>query len=513
MAVNVKVTKNSIQARFGGIGFHNADATNYPQMTKRHFNEVIAKTWRELSPGFSRIWGGAPSWTRKEMDSFVEYYHQMHGLTDTSLYLTGSTRRHYSQEDKEQYARDVADKLEYLIRDKGLKNIDFYCMSNELALDNWGSMFFELETFKEYHTLLYREFARRNLHVRLAATDAAPYTYWESISWAIKNMDEVTGIYCGHHYVNDWDKEDMDFYKWFNLVCRRKSTAAGAREKRFILGEFGLGCDWANINGVLMDQGRYLDTDEEAEGALMVIDMALAALNAGVYAMALWTFNDYPNPKGLEYRYNKWGLTRWDNEDYSARDTYYCFGLLTKYFKKESKPMTIISGEYLLRAGGVVNDDDSVSIALNNRADKALDIELELNCPILRPLRLYVYDSSNVPRNDFADLQPYSDLLSPSDNKTLKIHCPARSMLMLTTDYLDNKPEKIDGIIEENGVVSWKAATDKNHCYYRVFYGEDGGFTPNVKNQVASTVATSYTPQNNKIGVYKIKSVDKWGNM
>jgi len=325
----------------------------------------------------------------------------------------------------------------------------------------------------------------------------------------------VTGIYCGHHYVNDWDKEDMDFYKWFNLVCRRKSTAAGAREKRFMLGEFGLGCDWNNTNGVLMDQGRYLDTPEEAEGALMLIDMALAALNAGVYAMALWTFNDYPNPRGLEYRYNKWGLTRWYDEDYSARDTYYCFGLLAKYFKKESKPLTITSGEYLLRAGGVVNDDGSVSFALNNRGDKELDIELELDCPVMRPFRVYVYDSSNVPRNDFADLQNYSDLLTPDDCKlTLKI--PARSMLMLSTDYRENKPEKICGVAEQEGVVTWAAAKDANHCYYRVYKGEDGGFTPDISNQVASTVVTSYTPPAGAVKtpcVYKVLSVDKWGNV
>ena len=48
--------------------------------------------------------------------------------------------------------------------------------------------------------------------------------------------------------------------------------------------------------------------------------MALAAVNAGVYAMALWTFVDVPNPRDLQYRLNKWGLLRWDDTDYGARD-------------------------------------------------------------------------------------------------------------------------------------------------------------------------------------------------
>lgn len=37
-------------------------------------------------------------------------------------------------------------------------------------------------------------------------------------------------------------------------------------------------------------------TGKESYSALQICEMALAAVNAGVYAMALWTFVDVPNP-------------------------------------------------------------------------------------------------------------------------------------------------------------------------------------------------------------------------
>ena len=106
---------------------------------------------------------------------------------------------------------------------------------------------------------------------------------------------------------------------------------------------------------------------KESYSALQICEMALAAVNAGVYAMALWTFVDVPNPRDLQYRLNKWGLLRWDDTDYGARDWLYAYGLLVRYFRKNSKPLTISSEDYLLRSGGVVNDDGSFSVAIVNR--------------------------------------------------------------------------------------------------------------------------------------------------
>ena len=75
--------------------------------------------------------------------------------------------------------------------------------------------------------------------------------------------------------------------------------------------------------------------------------MAFSAINAGVFALAFWSYVDLPDPFSCAYsekdgyakawgecekyiaggttdiRYNKWGMLRWeDNGDYSAREIY-----------------------------------------------------------------------------------------------------------------------------------------------------------------------------------------------
>lgn len=514
MATKLSVKKNQIQARFGGTGFHNSEAGMYRKMSKVQFEQVVCKIFRELSPSFSRMWGGAPDWSKEEMDDFAEYCSKMHSITDTAIYLTGHTPRYDTEAEKEEYAKNVADRLSYLIEEKGLNNIQFYCMSNELSIEDWGNIFFELPVFKDYHTHLYKEFHKRGLPVKLLATDASPYERWESIEWAIKNgMVPISEIFGGHHYVNDFEPQDLDFYKIFHKNVSKVVKSLYPHERRFILGEFGLAQDMRNINGVKMDVCKYFYDGQEAYSALQITEMALAALNAGVYAMALWTFTDYPNPTGTEFRYNKWGMTRWDGEDYSPRDWLYAYGLLVKFFKLNSKPLTIETEDYLLRSGGVVNDNGSFSIALVNRHPEETEIVLTLEgVSADKPLRKYLYDSANVPRNPFGDLQSYEELVSVQNN-TVKIKVTGNSVIMLTTDYEEHKPLPITGIAMKENTLSWNPSSEDCHCYYRIYKGVTDDFIPNTDNQVASTIGTEWVDPDSKPGCYKVCSVDCWGNV
>lgn len=514
MKSTVIAKKEAIMARFCGAGFHNSEAAFYRTMSDRQFNEVVGKIYRELSPGFTRMWGGAPTWTKEEMDDFAEYCEKTHIPANTSIYLTGKTPRHETVEQKEEYARQVADKLDYLINEKGIKNIEFYCMSNELSIEDWGNIFFELPVFKEYHTYLYKEFKRRNLPVKLLATDASPYERWESIDWAITNgMVPISEIFGGHHYVNDFEPQDLDFYKVFHKNVKKTVKKLLPHERRFILGEFGLAQDMNNINGVKMDVCKYFYDGQEAYSALMITEMALAAINAGVYSCALWTFTDYPNPKGTDFRYNKWGLTKWDGDDYSPRDWLYCYGLIAKYFNKDSKPLTIETEDYYLRCGGVSNDDGSFSIAIVNRHEEATEIELSLEAfSANKPMRKYVYDSANVPRNAFGDMQNYEELISIEQGKTT-VCVPANSVTLFTTDYIDRVTEEVTGVNVTDGEITWNASTDEYFCYYRVYAGDSENFEPAYENQIASTIAQRYKDENGKGKFYKVKAVDHFGNV
>jgi hypothetical protein len=517
MSSKMTVKKEAIMARFGGMGFHNSEANVWREMDDVQFNQYVGKVYRELSPGFSRMWGGFPEWTKEEMDAFAEYCEKMQCKVGATIYLTGHCVRYETDEELTAYASNVADRLEYLIYEKGLSNVKIYCMSNELSLDDWGDLAFEMATFKKYHTYLYNEFAHRHLPVYLLATDASPMERWETVEWAIANgMVPISNVFGGHHYVNDFEAEDLDFYKIFKRHCSDVVNMLKPYERRFILGEFGLAQAFKqgqnNINGVKMDVCDAFYNGKESYSALQICEMALAAVNAGVYAMALWTFVDVPNPRDLQYRLNKWGLLRWDDTDYGARDWLYAYGLLVRYFRKNSKPLTISSEDYLLRSGGVVNDDGSFSVAIVNRHKEPVEIDISLeNLKSDKALRRYLYDSANVPSSKFADLQDYDELIACAGN-SVHVTVPASSIVLLTTDYTDHKPAAITGICAEDGTVTWEASTETEHRYYRVYKGDSADFVPTKENQIASTIATSFTDPDAAPGFYKVESVDAWGN-
>lgn len=517
MASLVNVKKGEIVARFGGMGFHNSEAGMYRQMSDKQFNQVVGKIFRDLAPGFSRISGGAANWTKEQMDDFAEYCGKMQCVTDTTIYLTGWCVRYKTDEELAEYARNVADRLEYVINEKGIKNVQIYCMSNELSLDDWGDLNFEMETFKRYHTALYSEFRRRGLRVNLLATDASPMERWETIEWALQHgMAPISGVFGGHHYSNDFMPEDLEFFKIFKRHCQDVIDMLKPYERRFILGEFGLAQAFKqnhnNYNCVKMDVCDAFYNGKESFSALQICEMAMAAMNAGVYAMALWTFTDIPNPTGLSFRLNKWGLTRWDGEDYSARDWLYAYGLLVKYFKKNSKPLDITTEDFLLRCAGASNDDGSYSVAIVNRHPEPVEVEISLeNIKGSKALRKFVYDSANVPRNDFGDLQDYEELVEVKDGKAV-FTVPGYSVNMLTTDYTDHVPAEVADVAVNGNQITWTPSAEKEHRYYRIYRGATEDFKPAKESQIASTIAEKYTDDSGETGFYKVLSVDAWGN-
>ena len=58
--------------------------------------------------------------------------------TGTQLYLaTWGSKDTTTDVERKAYAKLIVDELEYLVRQKGLTNIRYYCMTNELSLVGW----------------------------------------------------------------------------------------------------------------------------------------------------------------------------------------------------------------------------------------------------------------------------------------------------------------------------------------------------------------------------------------
>ena len=133
----LKITKPLRRWLFGGIGFHNSEATMTPVMSEKFYHERVLKTFREISPTFSRVYGGFADWPQETMDRFADYYDQTFRDAGTLIYMVpGRMPMPTADFDMEDHCEKIAQKLEYLIKVRKCNKIRYFCITNELSVGN-----------------------------------------------------------------------------------------------------------------------------------------------------------------------------------------------------------------------------------------------------------------------------------------------------------------------------------------------------------------------------------------
>lgn len=517
---SAEISSNIINPEFGGVGFHVFDHVhNGPQW---HYEQVFAKRWRELNPSFARL-NDDPTWDRQRLDAISKYLEVMKE-TNTEMYFTSwNTNAIRKFPSEEAYVRKEVDNLEYLKTVLGFKNIRYYCMANELTLDRWASMVNDLEYFKKIQGLFHKEFEARKLDIGLLATDASPFENWPTIEWAAENMDDITAVYGGHHYINNFDLFDLSFYDFFLGKIKWGTGIAGNMNKKFIVGEFGAKQNSNIIDSVNHDACIYNNTPLENYLGIQVAEAIIAMINGGVYACGYWTFADFPSSYRTNY-INKWGLYRWEVDNHTTKPSYYCLGLITKYFRGPAEAYEVFSSDSLMRIAAVRNlEDGTMSVAVINRNEEARQFRLTIsNSGESKPFRRYLYDPGNVPFNYFGDLQPFDKKIRPG-NRILTDTIPPQSLVVYTTKYDDDPPDTVRGLQvdftrlenRDRAVLTWEPSREDDFCYYRIYRSEKPLVPVTDRNQIASTISTKYIDRsvhNLPRYYYRVIAVDQSGN-
>ncbi|MCC6446646.1 MAG: hypothetical protein IT210_24740 [Armatimonadetes bacterium] len=507
------IAGETVQPRFGGVGF---DACHHVfSASQEELDQVILKRWRELNPAFARMGHHRESeWSREQLDLSAFYLLQLKETGTEVFMVPWSPAICPTFEEKAAYARTVADRLEYLVRVKGGSNLRFYCLSNELSYREWADLTKDLPAFKDFHQALYDEFEARSLDIELLASDASPVNYWGTIEWAAQNMDEITGIYGGHHYFNDFSPEDPAFYPWFLSRLEWAAGIARSKGKEFILGEFGCKQDGRTIGGVLQDTCIHFDSLLEPLVAVQLAEAVIACLNAGVYAAGYWTFMDFPDESDPK-RINKWGVFKNSGTDRSTRPHYYGYGLLTRYLRGPAAVCRVETGDPNLRAAALRrHGQETWSAAIVNRNPQPADIALKIEGEVVSAaFRKYVYDPQNILHHPFGDL-PGPDCVCHMENGLLKDTVGPDTLTVYTTDYRDGIPAPVEGMQVEKtsggpDVLTWQASQEPDHCYYRIYRKAASG----KSEQIASTIAVRFTAEGAKPGErYQVVSVNRSGN-
>lgn len=539
--VHIKLTKPLRRWLFGGIGFHNSEATMLPVMSDTFRDERVLKSFREISPTFARVFAGYADWTREAMDHFADYYDATFRRTGTLIYMVPGRMPAMGKDfDIEAYAERTASNLEYLIKERNCNKIRYFCVTNELSVGNtYAYLANDLDLFKRLQEALFWAFRRHGLDVGLMATDCAGVENFPQIEWAMSNMDEITDTYCTHLYMQKYKPGEPEVYDYVLNELNKLCEQVLIKEKRYMLGEYGIMPAVRRLpRGPMTNDTSYaVDYPEtEATHAISLCEMSLAVVNSGTLAGTSWTMFDYPDPMlredgdseeekaryevarfsghGLSIRYNKHGLIRWcdDEKDYSGRAALYTMGYTAKLFKKGTRVMqSEVVDDTLVRCAAVTGADGSISIALINWEDCEKEISLQIEHSIDNKLRIYEYAADHIPYNRFNDLQALSGTAEQADGRVC-VSVKPRSVTFLTTDYTERTPSTVQGIKLKDGVLSWEPSRDAEHCYYRVYASDSKKFTPCYDNQIASTVAEQLRVDGQK-RYYKVVSVDTSGNV
>jgi hypothetical protein len=513
------ISTTIVNKEFGGVGFHVFDHVH--KGSQWHYEQVFAKRWRELNPSFVRI-NDDPTWDFAKLDVISKYLEVMKG-TNTEMYFTSwNTSSIKNFKNEKEYVKHEVDNLEYLKKNKGFSNIKYYCMANELSLDKWASMTNDLEYFKKIQGLFYDEINSRQLGIKMLATDASPFSYWHTIKWASENMDSITGVYGGHNYINEFDLFDNSFYSYFLEKIKWGTDIAKSKNKRFIVGEFGAKQNSNIIDSVMRDECIYNNMPLENYLGIQVSEAIIAMINGGVYACGYWTFGDFPVNAPTK-RTNKWGLFRWEIDNYTTKPGYYCIGLMTRFFRGPSEVLESIPSDTLIRIAAIRNHETgSVSIAVINRNDEPRKLQLKMEINGNKAFRKYLYDPANVPFNYFGDLQDYTKKISPKKGQLTDI-IPSQALVVYTTAYDDDPPAAVKGLkverkkIEDRdrSVLTWEPNKENDLCYYRIYRSEKPEVEISQRKQIASTISNEYIDRsvhNLPDYYYRIVAVDQSGN-
>jgi len=551
----IRFLKPPMMWLWGGFGFHNAESVMSQMMTDEFRDERAVKSYREISPSYSRVFAGFADWEKEHMDHFADWYDLTFRPCDTVLYAVPCRMPTIMEDfDCEVYAEQTAERLEYLIKKRNCSRIVHFAVSNELSVGPTYAWFAREDPdgrdrwkiYRDLNRAMFRAFRRHNLEIGIMASDSSGIRRIPDLEWAIDNLGEITECYCWHYYdpVPTLAGDASNYSRWTEIFTNvvRLIERKGQR-RRISLGEFGLTGRWGARDreegcvGVMRDGRGYSarHPDEAHIAALSRAEMGLAALNAGFVNAVSWTFCDYPDPFfgypggttprdraeheaknraafGLDTNYNKWGLFRWDDDghDYSSYPDLYTMGYLAKLFKRGGRVMPWTTCDDSLRAGAVMYPDGSVSVAVLNWGGEK-EIALKIPLQVSKPFRIYEYDSANVPYSAFNDLQPHSGTVAADacdGVSVVRVPVKAKSMTYLTTLYVDRRPPAIDGVCVDGDVLRWEASEDVDHCYYRVYCGG---------KQIASTVATSLNLRARGFACrrcegFQVTSVDRWGN-
>ena len=343
--------------------------------------------------------------------------------------------------DDSRYAVQVAELVEYLVKEKGMTCIKQFNLGNEVNLvANDPRNGYSWEKWKKSILNLRSELDKRGLNdIEIVGPDGG---YWGTDVWfnkTLTELDSVVPVIDYHWYINkDWTFTNRveDETRMFRFFTQMQDSS-----KVNIWGEMGI----RDGHNEVLDQHTLI---HQWWYGTFVADALIQTLRSGWSAAAAWGMDDAMHYKDDLDEQKRWGF--WNSiaeqknkpEEANIRPWFYTWSLMSRNIPKGSK--ILYSNSYRtqnLNGAAALTPTGDLTFAITNTADFAQRVTVQIPTVVNDPIiNKYVYFEDDYPV-DTAGFPVVKEVLKDVDlQKGIVIDFPAKGFVLLTT-IGGSKPE------------------------------------------------------------------------
>lgn len=346
----------------------------------------------------------------------------------------------------------IADHVEYLIKEKGYTNIDYYNLVNE-PNGYWSTVDGNWEEWKEGVLMLDSAFYARELKSEIAVigpdatpynNEASPYTGEQWAKEAVLQLSDVLGAYDVHDYPTKDYVRTGDFGEHYKSLV---SFADSVARKPFILGEIGFE-KYVEENIKRYEADKFASPDSQLsvydyDYGVDMADVLVQSMNSGFDAVIAWGLDDAMHTNGDtgdKTQLKKWGM--WnilgeeltgDPSEEEIRPWFYTWSLMTRYFPGEMNIVqtTGISQDGVRIVAAQTKEKELTFTVVNNSSQNA-SFQLDTENFKEQVFQKFIYSKENRLVNEQDFPVPEKKELRFRENSTL-INVPSKSVVLFTT--------------------------------------------------------------------------------
>ncbi|RTY86234.1 cellulase family glycosylhydrolase [Flavobacterium sp. RSP15] len=373
---------------------------------------------------------------------------QPYKVHDTHLNLQNS----FTGANDPKWINLIIKNLKHLILDKKYTCIKYYNLVNE-PNGYWATTDGDWDQWKQGASMLNLAIKNAGLatNVALIGPDSTPYdnpkSKYKGLDWArqaVLQIPDLISAYDVHDYPSKESIRVGEFQKTYTNLIK---YADSLERKPFILGELGItgpSSSKKNIGDKYSSKDSQLSVYDYDYGVDMA-DALIQSLNSGFDAVIAWDLDDAMHTlddKGDKFQLKRWGMFNilgeeltGKKEDSDLRPWFYTWSIICRYFEKDMKIVKIenLNIEKVRAAAGISPSGD-ITIAIVNNSNK--DANFNLNIKDFQKEKIvkkYLFSENNRIVNEKGFPIPQKDKTTISNQKSIKVAIPAKSVILYTS--------------------------------------------------------------------------------